>query len=259
MPELVDVEGFLRVARRAGRRRIGEVVVHDAGVLRGIGPRELARRVEGCRFGVATRHGKWLIVALAPGSARLLFHFGMTGSLHWCDTDSPGHRHDRVEFHTAGGVLRYRDMRKLTGLRLARDEVEQRRALGDLGPDALSVSRDQLAERLRGRRRQLKSALMDQTVVAGLGNLLADEILWQACIAPASSVADLGGGDLDRLDKARREVLRVGVRAGQVPARRSWLTGNRGRDGRCPRHDVSLRRGSVGGRTTFWCPRCQPA
>ncbi|MBO0872687.1 MAG: hypothetical protein J2P19_04790 [Pseudonocardia sp.] len=94
---------------------------------------ELARLVKGCCLGVATRHGKWLIVALAPGSARLPFHFGMTGSLHWCDTDSLVHRHDRVEFHTAGG-LRYRDMRKLIGLRLAGGEAEQQRVLGDLGP-----------------------------------------------------------------------------------------------------------------------------
>lgn len=169
------------------------------------------------------------------------------------------HRHDRVEFRTPGGVLRYRDMRKLTGLRLVGDEVEQRRVLGDLGPDALTVSRDELVERLRGRRGQLKSALLDQKVIAGLGNLLVDEILWQARIAPAGLAADLGREELDRLDKARRDVLRVGVRAGQVPARRSWLTGNRGPDGRCPRHHVSPRRGSVAGRTTFWCPRCQPS
>lgn len=252
------MEGFLAVARSAGRRRIVEVIVRDAGVLRGIQPAEFTRRVEGRRFRVPSRQGKWLIVPLAPGSARLLFHFGMTGSLHWCATGAAGHRHDRVEFRTAGGVLRYRDMRKLTGLRLVSDEAEQRRELGDLGPDALTVSRSELAERLGGRRRALKSALLDQTVIAGLGNLLIDEILWHARIAPASSTADLGEDELDRLHKARRDVLRTGVRAGRVPARRSWLTGNRGREGRCPRHRVSLRHGSVAGRTTVWCPRCQP-
>lgn len=81
------------------------VTVHDAGVLRGIEPAEFTRRVEGCRFGAPTRRSKWLIVTLTPGSTRWLFHFGMTGSLHWCDTDTAAHRHDRVEFRTRGGVL----------------------------------------------------------------------------------------------------------------------------------------------------------
>lgn len=259
MPELVDVEGFLDVARRAEGHEIIEVTVRDAGVLRGIGPRALARRLEGKRISGPSRRGKWLVVPLVPGAARLLVHFGMTGSLHWCADQEPGHRHDRVEIRTAAGTLRYRDMRKLTGIRFASDDRQADRVLAELGPDAAGVSRSELAARLGGRRRGLKSALMDQTVIAGLGNLLVDEILWRARIPPTRSTAELDEADLDRLDKARRSVLKAGARAGRVPPRRSWLTGNRGPDGRCPRHRVALQKGTVAGRTTVWCPRCQPA
>lgn len=220
MPELVDVEGFLRVARRAEGARIRAVAVHDSGVLRGVGADALARRLRGERIGRATRRGEWLLVGLVPSGASLVLHFGMTGSLHWCDAGSPRHRHDRVEVCTDAGVLRCRDPSvsrpaQAHRIRLADDDDELERLLTDLGPDALSISARRLAERLRGRRRGVKSALLDQAVLAGLGNLLVDETLWRARLHPRHPTAELDYADLDRLATALRHVLREGRRVGR--------------------------------------------
>ncbi|HEX6470114.1 MAG TPA: DNA-formamidopyrimidine glycosylase family protein [Streptosporangiaceae bacterium] len=260
MPELPDVEGFRRVlADHAQGRPIERVKVRDAGVVRGTTPRRLDRAVRGRRFRRPRRHGKWLI-APTDGGPTVLLHFGMTGSLSWHGGDEPEHRHDRVVFELGGGgELRYRDMRKLQGVRLAGDAAEVDRALGRLGPDALEVSRRELAELLAARRGRLKSVLTDQTVIAGLGNLLADELCWQAGVDPARAAGDLDGDECGRLHRAMRRVLRESIKEGRVPPRGSWLTGVRDdKEATCPRCGVRLARRRLAGRSTVWCPRCQP-
>jgi formamidopyrimidine-DNA glycosylase len=259
MPELPDVEGFRRVlAEHAVGRRIERVDVLDGQVLRGVAARRFAGQLRGRRFDEPSRHGKWLVIPVHAGPV-LLAHFGMTGSLIWADDADERHRHDRVVFVLPDGELRYRDMRKLQGLRLARDADEVDRVLAELGPDALAVSRAQLGERLAGTgRRQVKAALVDQSVLAGLGNLLVDEILWRAGINPSHRCADLRDEDLARLHGRMRAVLRTSITDGRVPPRRNWLTGHRGDEpGACPRCGITLAHGRTGGRGTTWCPRCQ--
>jgi formamidopyrimidine-DNA glycosylase len=211
--------------------------------------------MRGHRFEEPDRHGKWLI-AWTTGPS-VLFHFGMTGTLRWADHAAKRHRHDRVIFVTDNGELRYRNMRKLGGVWLAhgREEVEQ--LLGPLGPDALDLSRDAFIARLSGRRARIKALLMDQTVVAGVGTLMADEILWQARLHPARRVEDLSDQELRTLHAVMRRVLRRAVdRFHRLP--REWLMPARIPDGPCPRCGTPLRRMVVGGRTTVFCPRCQP-
>lgn len=258
MPELADVEGFRGVLAEHAGRRIVEVQVRDPGVLRGTSGPALRAALRGRRLGQPWRHGKWLI---APTDGpTLAMHFGMTGALL---ADGPEHRHDRVVFVLDGTTLRYRDMRKLTGMHLARERSDLDALLAELGPDAAAVSRSEFTERLAQRGRQLKPALMDQRVIAGLGNLLVDEILWRARLHPARNTAKLDRAALATLHARMRSVLRTAATAGKVPARRSSLTGHRdetgGDDGRCPRCDTRLRYGRVGARSTVWCPRCQPA
>lgn len=255
------MEGFRRVlAEHAVGPRIRGVEVFDTGVLRGVSASALDERLRGRRFRQPRRHGKWLIVPVSNGrgdQTTVLLHFGMTGSLRWVAGDDR-HRHDRVTFLFAAGELRYRDMRKLQGLRLATGR-ELNRTLAALGPDALELSRDGLAEVLRGRRGKVKATLVDQSVIAGLGNLLADEILWRARINPYRACVHLGAAEIRRLHARMRGVLRQSIRDGRVPPRKSWLTGRRDEpSGSCPRCGTTLRRGRVGGRGTVWCPRCQP-
>ncbi|MFD8379276.1 Fpg/Nei family DNA glycosylase [Streptomyces sp. NPDC059679] len=259
MPELPDVEGFRRVlASCAEGRRVEGVEVGDAGVLRGVTSQRLRRELTGRRFDAPERHGKWLI-ARTDGPTVLL-HFGMTGDLTCHEHDDPPHPHDRVTIVLDDGHdLRYRDQRKLRGLWLAATDADLDRILGDQGPDALSVSRAELDERLAGRHGRVKATLTDQSVVAGLGNLLGDEILWRAGINPARRTDELTPEERARLERAMRGVLLTSVQAGHVPTSPSWLTGRRDDpDPHCPRCGSPLRRSRMAGRTTAWCPHCQP-
>jgi formamidopyrimidine-DNA glycosylase len=258
VPELPDVEGFRRVlADHAVGRRIQGVEVFDSGVLRGISSASLRKRLRGRSFAEPWRHGKYLFVPVAPrkNHATVVLHFGMTGSLHW---DEERHRFDRVAFDFRDGQLAYRDLRKLHGLRLV-DEDGVQHILDHLGPDAADLSRPQLEKILSGRRRQLKPTLMDQSVVAGLGNLLVDELLWRARIHPRRSTTDLSPTDVTSLHARLQTVLNHSIAAARVPPRNSWLTGRRDDpSGSCPRCGTTLSHGRVGGRSTTWCSNCQP-
>ncbi len=259
MPELPDVEGFREVvARHAVGRRIERVDVADAGVLRGVTARQLGDRLHSHRFGKPERYGKWLI-ARTDGPA-VLMHFGMTGSLAWLGSGAPRARYDRVVFVTDAGELHYSDMRKLQGIRLAQGPDDVDRVLAGLGPDALTVGSGEFGRLLTRHRRAIKPTLADQHVLAGLGNLLVDEILWRARINPRRPANSLDPGERDGLYRQMRRVLRDSVRQGRVPAKPSWLTGVRGQpEARCPRCGTPLSRGRIGGRTTVWCPNCQRA
>jgi formamidopyrimidine-DNA glycosylase len=259
MPELPDVEGFRRVlAGDAKGKRIEGVEVPDRTLLRNTTPEALGRMVRGQRFREPDRHGKWL---LAPaGQITLLMHFGMTGRLDWAPPGSERHVHDRIVFVYRGGELRYRDMRKFGGVWLARDERQREQVTGPLGPDAQDLSREDLHELLAGRRGGVKAALMDQRLLAGLGNLLSDEILWRARLSPQARASSLTRKRRDAVYDAMRETLRGSTRAGRVPHGRNWLTTVRDEKGaRCPRCSTRLRKGTVAGRTACWCPRCQRA
>lgn len=258
VPELPDVESFRQVfAAHAVKRPISGVDVLDAGVLRDVTADRLSRTLPGQRFSEPRRHGKWLIAPV--GSHAVILHFGMTGSLYWTGPGEQPHRHDRVIFAFPDGELRYRDMRKLQGLRLVDNPRGVDDVLADVGPDATEVSRERLRELLDGRRKQVKAALTDQSIMAGIGNLLADEILWRARIHPRTSCVHLGRDELARLDAAMGRVLRQSIKAGRVPVTKSWLTGRRDDpSGSCPRCGTLLAHDRTGGRTTTWCPHCQP-
>lgn len=259
MPELADVEGFRRVFNDHVRGAVRTVRVRDAQVVRGTSPRTLAKALKGARFDPAQRHGKWLIAPVRGADDAVLLHFGMTGSLEWSAANEQEHRHDRVVFAFDDGELRYRDMRKLEGLHLTRSEADRERVLGDLGIDATAMSREQLCDLLAHRDRQVKAVLMDQSEIAGLGTLLADEILWRARIHPRTRASALSARDCGQLHARMRTVLRQAIDAGRVPPRRSWLTGHRDDDpGTCPRCGSSLAHGRVASRSTTWCPQCQP-
>jgi formamidopyrimidine-DNA glycosylase len=257
MPELPDVEGFRRyVSRYAAGRRVERVEVLDRSLLRNATPQALGRTLRGRRLGRPSRHGKWLLVP--ADNVTLLFHFGMTGGLKWTSRADDRHRHDRVILRLEGGELRYRNMRKFGGVWLARGADEAREVMGWPGPDAYGLDREAFGELLGRRRGAIKPALMDQRLVAGIGNELSDEILWQARLHPTRSASRLGRRNVDALFRALRKVLDESVRAGHIPRRAGWLTAVRGTSkARCPRCGRRLRTSRVAGRTAYWCPRCQ--
>ncbi|MYQ37693.1 formamidopyrimidine-DNA glycosylase [Streptomyces sp. LamerLS-316] len=258
MPELPDVEGFRRELTSCGRqRKVTDVDVRDSGVLEGVSGRRLRGELTGSRFGTPRRRGKWLLAPTDDGPT-LAWHFGMTGSLRCCSPEEEIHRHDRLVLTLDDGrQVRYRDQRKLKGVSWMSDH-DRDRLLDGLGPDALTVGTAEFEEALSRRRSAVKSALMDQSLVAGLGNLLCDEILWRARVDPRTPARDLDAATLRRVHGAMGRVLRTSVRAGHVPTRRSWLTGRRdASEPSCPRCGHALESDRVAGRRTVHCPHCQ--
>jgi formamidopyrimidine-DNA glycosylase len=260
VPELPDVESYRRFFReRASGRVVRRVVVTDPAIVRNATPRILDRALRGRVFEDPERHGKWLL-CWTDGPA-LLLHFGMTGHFTASPETPERHRHDRLILELDGHEVRYRNMRKLGGAWLAHDRQEAAAVLGPIGPDALGVGRREFLERLFRRRGGVKAALMDQRLVAGVGNLIADEVLWQSLLHPRLRIEDLDHADAGRLYRAMRTVLRESVeRYDYVPRKRGWLSHVRGRPGAaCPRCRTTLERTAAAGRTTWLCPACQPA
>lgn len=258
MPELPDVEGYrIELAAVLPGRRIEHVRVRDAGVLRNATARSFQQSLHRAVFAEPRRHGKWLL--LPTDRTTLVVHSGMTGRPYYAEADSEQQRFDRVIVELDEGEFRFNDLRKLRGLGLADSPQSLDRIIGEAGPDALGLDARQLQQRLGSSRRRLKPALMDQAVIAGLGNLLCDEIAWQARIAPTRSCRDLDECDVRTLSTTMRRVLRTSVRHRCVPALRSWLTRARDeRDAPCPRCGAPLRDRRINGRRTVWCERCQP-
>jgi formamidopyrimidine-DNA glycosylase len=250
------VEGFRReLAHKLPGRRVREVEVRDAGVLRNTTSPAFRRNLVGRRFGEPRRHGKWLI--LPTDGPVLLVHSGMTGHPYYAE-NGEHEAHERLVITLDRGELRYADLRKLRGVWLAPSDDDAARVMGRQGPDALSLDLRAFRKALRGRRGRLKPTLMDQAVIAGLGNLLTDEICWQVRLHPSRPVACLDTDDLGRLHSTMRRVLRTSVRHARVPGLARWLTGARDEpDPSCPRCGTRLSRARIGGRASVWCPRCQ--
>jgi formamidopyrimidine-DNA glycosylase len=266
MPELPDVELNKRhLNATCLGRTIRHVAVADARILADVSAAELARRIEGARIGAPRRHGKHLLVDLGP-PGWLTLHFGMTGALkHFTDSeqDPP---YDRVRFDFAEGHhLAYIDVRLFGRVGLAANADEFIAAEG-LGPDALDPRFDFRAfeQALAGRKRDVKSLLMDQEAVAGIGNIYSDEILFQAGINPRTRCDRLDTGARQRMFGRIKEVLETAITSGagaerlvdRLPA--SFLIPHREKGGRCPRCGGEIASAKFSGRTAYFCPRCQP-
>jgi formamidopyrimidine-DNA glycosylase len=256
MPELPDVEGFRReLADKLPGRLVRRVDVRDAGVLRNTTGRALARNLVKHTFRDPRRHGKWLI--LPTDGPTLIIHSGMTGQPYYASAGAEEKGYERLVIGLDRGELRYADLRKLRGVWLAADDDEAAEVMGEQGPDALGLDLPSFRRALRGRRGALKPTLMDQSVIAGLGNLLTDEILWRARVHPSRPIGSLDD-DIPRLHAAMKRVLQTSVRHGRVPGLPRWLTRVRDDpDPSCPRCGTRLMRRSVGGRSSVWCPHCQ--
>jgi formamidopyrimidine-DNA glycosylase len=260
VPELPDVEAHRRtVAAHAQGQAVRRTEVHDPALLAGTSPQGLGRSLRGRVIGSPCRRGKWLLLPTEQDGPTLVFHFRMTGELVWL-SDGQTSAEDAVALHLEDGTLSYRSRRRLGGVTYLRVGQDPEEVTGPLGPDADELDREQLAEVLAGRRGGLKSTLMDQRRVGGLGNELVDEILWRSYLHPRRAAAELDDDELDELHRQLRMVVRRSVRAGHVPSGPTWLNGQRSSEERtCPRCGGPLERAQVAGRTTFWCPTEQPA
>ncbi|GHD98517.1 hypothetical protein GCM10010339_06010 [Streptomyces alanosinicus] len=197
--------------------------MHDTDVLRGVGVRRLRREVEGRRLGRPSRHGKLPVVPVGDGPA-LVWHFGITGELVCACADDPSAVQDRVVLTLDDDrQLRYRDQRKPQGIRLTPHQRALRRALKRLGPDAPQMPRADFLDLLAARRGAVKGVLMDQSLIAGLGNLLSDEILWRARAAPRRPARELDDAETRHVFTAMHGVLDTVNATMTFPQVRSFL------------------------------------
>lgn len=261
MPELPDVELFRRYLRRTALHRRVEAVRVDRGerLLERISERGLKRRLERHTLASTRRHGKVLFVGLDDDAGALVLHFGMTGFLRYYRNAGSAPRHPRLVLELDDGYRLAYDCQRLLGrIGFTRDPdvwIEEH----GLGPDALALDAGSFSKLLAGRRGFLKSALMDQQKIAGIGNVYSDEILFRAGLHPRLAVADLTEEDLRSLHRALRDVLEGAIRYCADPERvpRTWLLPHRGEGGHCPRCGRGLRRIQISGRSAWACVRCQ--
>lgn len=258
MPELPDVECFRRSLRNLRGRRVRAVRVEAPGMLEGLGPDQLARALAGKRFREIGRRGKHLLAGLEGGGA-LTLQFGMSGRPELLEPGQPEPPYTRLAIALDRGALAVADPRKLGHVGFAVDLDEWLRQR-ELGPDALALPADAFAALLRGSRAGLKSLLMDQRALAGIGNVYSDEILFQARMHPARRARDLTGAEARRLYHCIHAVLETAVDSAAEPERMppGYLIHYRRKDAHCPRCDTALERLSFSGRHAWICPRCQP-
>jgi formamidopyrimidine-DNA glycosylase len=258
VPELLEVERYRQAADLVVGRTIVEVIAPDAWYLkRGLTAAELRALIGGKTVRGIRRHGKLLlldtdgpVIGLRFGmSGRLLVdgHAPIDGLEYGPGRYDPAWNRFAMRFSPSGSLV-VDDARRLGGVEVWPNEDA-------LGADALSLSLRQLTEALAGRRAPVKAILLDQHRVAGIGNLLADEILWRAGVDPARPAGTLTGDEVRALHATIRRTLRQLMRRGGSHTGDLQIARERG--GRCPRDGTPLERRTVGGRTTYSCPTHQ--
>jgi formamidopyrimidine-DNA glycosylase len=273
VPELPEVETVRRgLAPALEGRTIERVEILDERLTRPFPPAQVAARLVGERVETVERRGKYLIVRFESGRV-LLIHLRMTGNVLLGVQGAPAellHRRAVVELD-GGAKITYRDVRRFgTWLLLEPGELDD--YLSErLGPEPLErwFSPRQLAQRFTGRRAPVKAVVLDQRVVAGLGNIYADEALWYARVHPLRPAEQLSADEVTAVHKGIRRALRTGIaRQGATLSNYVSPDGERGsmqdefrvygRDGEsCERCGTPIEKTRAGGRGTWYCPHCQ--
>jgi formamidopyrimidine-DNA glycosylase len=275
MPELPEVETVARGLREVlpGRRivsvRLGKTDFIDD-------PAALEQDLPGSRFARIRRLGKYLVLDFEPRKTpaeetSLLVHLGMTGKISVCPPETPVPLHTHVFLALDDGrELRYNDVRRFGRMALLANGAHER-VLGGLGMEPLEISAGEFRRRIRERKSRIKAVLLDQRVMRGIGNIYADESLWRARIHPEKVGARLKDDELRRLHRAVQHILREAIRLrGSSISDYVDLDGGRGEfqqkhrayqhDGKkCFRCGTIIRRIIVAGRSSHFCPQCQPA
>ncbi len=282
MPELPEVEVVRRgLAEHVVGRHISDVQLSGHRVARRhlAGPEDLAARLRDSDVLDARRRGKYLWLVLAgPAADRsaLLLHLGMSGQLLVQPQDAADekHLHARIRFSDNGPELRFVDQRTFGGMALADlDDAGIPEPIRHIAPDPFDPAYDleAVVGRLRARQSELKRALLDQTVVSGIGNIYADEALWRAQVHGGRIAASLSRPMLRRVLGHAREVMAEALGQGGTSFDALYVNVNGasgyfyrslaayGQEGRpCPRCGAPIRREAFMGRSSFSCPRCQP-
>jgi len=264
MPELPDVQVLREyVDATSLHKKIVDVDVISGYILKNVSKRGLSSGLRGHQFASAHRHGKFLFILLENGRY-LMLHFGMSGSLKYYKIENKDEipEYSKVNFDFDNDYRLSLIMpRKLGEVRLLDDMASFIKQRG-LGPDvsAEDFTFEKFKDLLAGRRGMVKSTMMNQAIMAGIGNVYSDEILYQAHIHPKTRVSALSKEDLKQIYQKMNQVLRMAVECRAIPSDfpDGYLTPLRGQEGaKCPRCQGKIARVKVSGRTAYFCPGCQ--
>ncbi len=271
MPEMPEVETVVRGLRKVIlNRTIGEIHLH-APKINADNPRGWLNRMKNQTFIGVRRRGKNILIDLS-GHDTLWVHLRMTGQFHYVPSDIPADKHDLMEFtfKNNGHVLRFRDYRRFGRVRLRRtDDIMRESGLADLGPEPLEITADEFVRLCRTSSRMIKPALLDQSFIAGLGNIYTDEMLFAVRVHPRRLTDRISQKKLIAMHGAMQAMLKRSIT--MMGTTVDTYTGVNGRTGSfqkyllvygrdsepCPNCGTTIRREKVGSRSAHYCPKCQ--
>jgi formamidopyrimidine-DNA glycosylase len=259
MPELPDVEVFRQyMAATSLHKKISKVEIQNTRILKKVSRDRLKRSVAGSSLEGTDRHGKYLFGNLDTGDI-LVLHFGMTGFLKYFKKSEARPNHPRLTMHFQRGYRLVYDNQRLLGSVFLITDKPDFICKKKLGIDALSIDFKEFAAILNRGRGNLKSTLMNQKLLAGIGNVYSDEILFQARLHPKAAVNRLTSKQQRALFKKMKQVLSAAVERRADPDRmpRTFLLSHRDEEGRCPRCGGGVRKTKISGRSAYFCPVCQ--
>jgi formamidopyrimidine-DNA glycosylase len=276
MPELPEVETMVRGLRPALEgQTIRAIEVRDSFLLQGCQPAELERRGKGAEVRSVGRRGKWVVIALGGRRGLIVIQPRMTGGFWLVPPARPEHVRMTFRLRGSDATVWYCDTRRLGKIAWYADlDAAERAFERSHGPDALEIELETLAARLSGTGRGIKATLLDQRVLAGIGNIYADEILHRSGIHPSRPSAGLLNPELDRLHEAIGAVLTAAIAAEGSSFDAAYRTVLGLEGGFLAQNAVHRRRGEpcpvcgaaivktkiagLTGRPTYFCPGCQP-
>ncbi len=259
MPELPDVQIFKRYMDSTSlHHKIKNVSVNSTKVLESVSEKHLKSKLKNRSFESTKRYGKYLF-AKTDQDFWLVLHFGMTGNIKYFKSDTKTIKHIRVLFcFTNDYHLAYISQRMLGRISLA-DSVETFIEKQKWGPDVMEIGYDTFKKIIQKSRGAIKSTLMNQKLLAGIGNVYSDEILFQSKIHPKKSIAKLNQDSLEDIYHNMKKVLIKATRWQADPHRfsNSYLLSHRDEDDKCPRCGSQIDTLKISGRTAYFCPNCQ--
>lgn len=257
MPELPEIESFKDYFEsKASKKTVSKVDVNDEVVLEGSG-HSFQMRMKDQTFGKGSRYGKYLFIELSRDES-LMFHFGMTGKFKYYKEGEEEPKYSRIIFNLDdGGKIAFVCRRKLGRVGLV-DSKEDFIKQHELGPDAIALKWEEFQEAMKGRSGKIKSILMNQQIIAGIGNVYSDEILFQAGVAPQTGVDKLDEKELKMIFEKIKSVLpKVIKNRGKDDFPKGFLHDFRKEGEKCPKCGGEIVKATVGGRSAYYCRKHQ--
>ncbi len=257
MPELPDVEMYKKSADQSIGSKVVDVIVKDESFIKTT-KNSLGRYIKSQQVKKNLRRGKYLFIEM-ENQYTLVLHFGMTGFLSYAETDSATSSYAKCIFELGNNhKLVYGSKRKLGKVEIT-NNVEDYIEEHELGPDALEISKKDFLSKLNQSKARIKSFLMNQSVLSGIGNVYADEILFQACIHPGQKAHQLTEQQRAELYKQTGRVMKTAIKkqaeVGRMPD--AFLLPKRREGEECPRGKGKIKKIKISGRTGYFCPNCQ--